>query len=531
MYKNQNKFKNSKAYQNQHNNVEDDVENKNLRHNNSVRDLSYLNNQEDGENNSSLENNSDDLEKETNNSNEEELEKENQPRPRPRRNITPQNIKAKIQGFKKVLGFLLKHKVVLIIAVIMIFIFGLLILVSLDMLTGKGSSNSSDGGTSQSYSEACDAINISKTTLSKTEFVSKVQDYYTGSTSSAAKVFSDNAGTIYDIATNNNINPEMVIVRAVSEGHSPGGSTNNYWGIGCTNTGGYDACHKYSSFSEGVLAYVENISQYDSVSSMMSKYAYIGQYWYNPGGSGVGGCYYYPYIKEYLTPSRSSTVASACSTTASKCSTGGGSGCVKTTSEDQLAYSKWQVFKMAGSRQTIFGIGPDSCDSNSEGCTIYAQGDSKWKSKKLGKSSETMGASGCAVTSIAIGISCSGTEIYLDNFNAGTFLDELNKGDCFTSSGGIYWGCQKISEIANVKHADTQVLSGKTESEKNEKINSYDLSNHFIILHFKNSDHPRGHWVIYTETSGSNYVTKDPAGGKVSNVKISEVDRIVVYSF
>ena len=43
--------------------------------------------------------------------------------------------------------------------------------------------------------------------------------------------------TIYDIATKNGINPEMVIIRAESEGYSPGASKNNYWGMGCTNTG------------------------------------------------------------------------------------------------------------------------------------------------------------------------------------------------------------------------------------------------------------------------------------------------------
>lgn len=425
-----------------------------------------------------------------------------------------------------------KYKLIIVLVAIILSVFALLILVSLDMFDDKGgtssNSSSSNNNTSQSYSNACDAMSISDTTLSRSEFISLMQEYYSDSTSSGRKAFYSNAGTIYDIATKNNINPELVVVRAESEGFSPGGSTNNYWGIGCYNDGS-GSCYSYGSFTAGVTAFVENVSRYDSVSSMMLKYAYIGRYWFNPGSWSDGGCVYYPYIKEYLSTSRSQTVANACS--GAKCYMGGGSGCVATTDEDQLAYSKWQVYKMAENRKGIFGIAPDICNTYNEECTIYAQGDSRWGSINLGNSSSSMSGYGCAVTAISIGISCSGTDIYIDDFNPGTFVKALNSGNCFMPGGGIYWGCKKISEVANVQlEQNYGNVAGKTNSEKNAIIASYDLSSHFIIVGYANET-TSGHYVVYSSTSGDNYVTKDPGGGKVSNVPIKDVDQFVVYKY
>lgn len=203
----------------------------------------------------------------------------------------------------------------------------------------------------------CSTISMNNTTLSESEFTESLRQK--ANLGGGYKIFYENASTIYNLSVNNNINPEMVVLRAVSEGFSPGGSTNNYWGLGCTNTGGIKACINYSTFSQGVLGYINNISKYNTVEEMMSKYAYIGSYWYSPGGSGIGGCYYFPYIKKYLSSSRSLEVQSACSRNCS------GSSCLKTTDEDQRAYSKWQVEKMSNTRKIVFNLDEDKCDSNS----------------------------------------------------------------------------------------------------------------------------------------------------------------------
>ncbi len=191
---------------------------------------------------------------------------------------------------------------------------------------------------------------IDKTSLSKSEFVDKVKDY--ANKTGMASVFSENAGNIYDKAVSKNINPELVVIRAVAE--SQGKKENgayNYWGIGCTNTGGGKDCESFSSFMDGVERFLGIVSNYSSLSDMMSRYSFIGTYWYNPGNSDVGGCYYAPYIYPNGIPARVST---ACTKV---CSVGNTSACVATTEDDQKAYRDWQVkVNMASIRKSIFGL-------------------------------------------------------------------------------------------------------------------------------------------------------------------------------
>ena len=71
--------------------------------------------------------------------------------------------------------------------------------------------------------------------------------------------------------------------------------------MGCTNTGGLAACITYSSLEAGIKGFGNNVSKYNNLAEMMSKYAYIGKYWYNPGSWSVGGCIYFPYIKKYMS--------------------------------------------------------------------------------------------------------------------------------------------------------------------------------------------------------------------------------------
>ena len=198
----------------------------------------------------------------------------------------------------------------------------------------------------------CSSIPMKETSLSKSEFVDAV------TANISQPMFVSNASKIYEIAVSNDINPELVIIRAVLEGFSPG-INYNYWGIGCTNTGGIKACITYTSFDEGVLSYITNISKYDTVEEMMASYSYLGDYWYNPGGSGIGGCYYLESIKEFLSEEAYSRAQTACS--GPICNLRGGT-CTETSEEDREAYTKWQVSKMVETRETIFGLSDDACD-------------------------------------------------------------------------------------------------------------------------------------------------------------------------
>lgn len=215
----------------------------------------------------------------------------------------------------------------------------------------------------------CSSISMVSTTLARDEFIANVEANVSNPT------FVKNAGKIYDIATNNNINPELVVIRASLEGYSPGAEYNNYWGLGCGNGKGKSACLKYNSFDEGVLGYINNISQYTSVEDMMGRYAYIGQYWYNPGSSSLGGCHYFPLIREYMSEEHASADEGYCSSDKT-CNKDGVGQCYETTDEDQHAYQKWQVSKMVEKRETIFGIGAEECpdiDAVEDDGTLGAQ--------------------------------------------------------------------------------------------------------------------------------------------------------------
>lgn len=215
---------------------------------------------------------------------------------------------------------------------------------------GNAGSNISSSGSG----EECGFV-ITSSSLSKQEYKNKLEQY--SQSYPNFKIFADNATAIFEYAKKKNVNPELVPVRAYVEGGGEiTGGQYNYWGMGCTNTGGVAACHSYSTFREGYIAFIDNISQYDSLASMMQKYAYIGDFWYNPGSSSIGGCYYAPYIYENNIPSR---VQAACGDNAPIC-TGGGGSCTVTTDEDQTAYANWQIKqKMAGAREEIFGLAFD----------------------------------------------------------------------------------------------------------------------------------------------------------------------------
>lgn len=197
-----------------------------------------------------------------------------------------------------------------------------------------------------------------KTTYSETEFSSKVLTYFSSSdhcsSNHCRSFYSElkNGGTttIYNIAKSKNINPEIYIARAMGEGYSPG-KGHNYVGYGCPN--GASNCTSFGSFNDAVQKFFDNISKYSSAKDMMSSYAYIGKYWYNPGGWGLGGCKYYDSIKQYMSASRANEVGKICS--GAKCPKGGGAGCVKTNDEDQDAYSTYLATKMATDRGYVFG--------------------------------------------------------------------------------------------------------------------------------------------------------------------------------
>lgn len=388
---------------------------------------------------------------------------------------------------------------------------------------------------SNSYIAGCSDISMKDTPLTKEDFIARVQSY--GSTHGGkAKTLADSAAMIYDMGISNSVNPELVYIRAYVEGYSPGDNY-NYWGIGCTNTGGKKACKTYSSLAEGVAGFMKIASKYPTLADLAGKYAYLGDYWYNPGGSGVGGCYYAPHIfKDTGIPDH---VQKACGDSAPTCSTGGGSGCTPTTEEDKYAYNVFQSQVMVKARKTIFGLDADSCQANtpigepgSGSCSIWKQGDSRWGSLKLGYSRETMSRSGCAVTSIAIAMSCSGTQINnVAQFDPGTLVQTITKANGFTSGGAIYWDNAGIKNIApGFNYMENISLSGNDVTKVNtvtSKVNEHTS----VLLHFTNAAHPRGHWVVLKSVNGSIFTVYDPGNGSINTYAAKDLDRLITYTF
>lgn len=200
-------------------------------------------------------------------------------------------------------------------------------------------------------------FSVHETTLTKEEFVAKLRAYCVSNACSQTfmNVFVANAELVYDVSVSSNVNPELVVIRGAKEGMSPGGNTNNYWGIGCTNGSGVGACFRYASLTDGIKGFAKVVSGYNTVSEMMSKYAYIGAVWYNPGSWSLGGCKYYPYINKYMSSSRSSYVSTVCNQ-GPACKSKGDSACTPTNAEDQQAYAMYNASSMVNMRYIMFGL-------------------------------------------------------------------------------------------------------------------------------------------------------------------------------
>ena len=217
-----------------------------------------------------------------------------------------------------------------------------------------------DNEDSNSASEKTCGFIISSSTLSKSEFKEKLEEY--SKKNSNFTIFAENADDIYNYAKSKNVNPELVAIRAQVEGNGKTTGQYNYWGLGCTNESQGAGCYSYSTFEEGYTDFINVVSKYESLEAMMTKYAYIGAYWFTLDTEipeSDGGCYYAPHIYPNNMPDR---VKNACSNSAPSCTMNGDkSNCTKTTQEDQNAYAQWQVkINMSSARKSIFGLEYDT---------------------------------------------------------------------------------------------------------------------------------------------------------------------------
>lgn len=305
-----------------------------------------------------------------------------------------------------------------IIAGIAIALVLFIVILLIIMMAGGASAASANDGSYCGTSYVGD-IPMKSTPLSKSEFVEKTISYISASklNSNLKAAFTNRSDVeyIYDYATSNNVNPEMIVIRATLENsNNPSECPNNYWGYGMTNKSNKSWC-KFSSFRAGVKKIAENLSQYDTLSAMNSRYAQLGEYWYNPGSSGKGGCYMFTnnLINEYMSSERRAEVEKICSSTAPKCDTNDGAGCTPTTQEDKDAYTQYQNSSSIKRREAIYGITSSSTSQTTSSgvtahqgtLTYYNQSHPSWNEGlyyDVNGGTRTIASGGCAPTSTAM---------------------------------------------------------------------------------------------------------------------------------
>lgn len=201
-----------------------------------------------------------------------------------------------------------------------------------------------------------DSLPYNSTPLSRDEFISAVTNFLSsGNYASWVQNFIDNAGAIYDMGQEKNINPELIYIFARKETSFKTNDTNtkhyNYYGYGVYN--GQSVGKLFSNFMEGVETLYDWFVKAGSMHGIVQKYSYLGTYLANPGSSGSGGCYYLKIIygENY----------SRCASSYKCSSVNGGAGCVLTTDEERNAYLDWQAEKYLVHRKDIFNLSGTVC--------------------------------------------------------------------------------------------------------------------------------------------------------------------------
>lgn len=238
--------------------------------------------------------------------------------------------------------------------------------------------NATSFGTISSGSEG--GISLTTTMFTKEVFIQALQAYYSKTNNQDFyNNFLQKADELYNASIANNVNPELVVITAKSEGNfKESGGSFNYWGLGVPN--GASKGYSYTSLTSGIAGYASYINKYNSgsyasmimkryeerkaagcdplgyglpgtLSGMQSIYSYLGKHEY--GSSGKGGYYYmdparagvtkiYATHEEFLQKCKESGLAEHAEGT-------------ETTVWEQGQYTAWQVEQKLQTWDEIFG--------------------------------------------------------------------------------------------------------------------------------------------------------------------------------
>ena len=224
----------------------------------------------------------------------------------------------------------------------------------------------------------CVDFSLTNTSLSKQEFISKMEAYCTNSGNSAfCTNFSSHAEEVYDVSIDAGVNPELVVVTAGTEqGWQKCGGLYNFWGIGIPNGAGCSAGPQLTSLAAGIREYASTLAEYQpggsfassiesrnsereeagcddaghgppgTLAGMQSVYSWLGDYRYSPGSWGMGGCVYLDIIygDGYCSTKSVCTNYSSCPSSSA------------TTVCEQNDYTAYQLQEKLELRNSIFGL-------------------------------------------------------------------------------------------------------------------------------------------------------------------------------
>lgn len=116
-------------------------------------------------------------------------------------------------------------------------------------------------------------------------------------------------------------------------------------------------------------------------------------------------------------------------------------------------------------------------------CLSWLQTDSRWSNKRLGKSGETMGKSGCAVTSVAI-LTAYTESITDTEYDPGYLCDYLSNNGGFDNNGNLLWNVAPA-----ITHVGRGEFTGQSQKQIIDKIAKLMDDGYYVILDVKNGSH------------------------------------------
>ena len=139
---------------------------------------------------------------------------------------------------------------------------------------------------------------------------------------------------------------------------------------------------------------------------------------------------------------------------------------------------------------------------SASGVPVYAQGDSRWGTDKMGKSGKTIHQIGCAMTSTTMTLNKTAGQ----SFTPKDMNSYLNNNGGYTDSGCIYWGT--AAKYASKSYTGKSYTRNIVDGELN--------AGRPVVISVKSA----GHWVcVAGRKTDGNYIIHDPAGGKVLDGK------------